>query len=562
MANIIEVPGFGRVEFPAGMSDDDIATAIRNNMPQPAAPPQPLDEMSAQFGAQPTPPAPSQMPYREQIGRIVQPVDDAVRMLASGATLGGADRFAAWAGGGKLEDERARTEQARTRLGPVAAPLEIGGGVASAIAASPVMASTYLPAGAGAILRGVVGAGEGAALGAADAYMNRDQGRDLGTSTGIGAAFGFGAPLALGAARRVISPFAGKALTPEQQRLLSVAKQEGIDLPAGAQTQSRVLKWMDAVTDDLPGGQAARERTQQQFQGAVARRIGEAGDQLDPATLDQARRRIGGDMDRLLLQTQPRLDPPFAAETTRVLREYADKPGSSQGNQLLKIVNDTFGKGRHPTAGEYVTARRRLEAASNSADVDFSNAAKALKQAFDDMAERSMPAGLADQWRQSRQQYYNLMRVREAATMSGEAGLAGGISGSALNAAVKNKDRMGYSVGAGGGADRLEDLGRVGGSFLRTMPNSGSAQRAAIGAGVLGAAGGVGNYIQSGDVGSAGATGLGTALGAVGAGVAYRQPWAQRYLSNRVMSGPASANVNLIGRAMQMGLLGGPEDRP
>jgi hypothetical protein len=38
MAQRIDVPGMGIVEFPDGMSDDQISAAIRQNMPQQAAP--------------------------------------------------------------------------------------------------------------------------------------------------------------------------------------------------------------------------------------------------------------------------------------------------------------------------------------------------------------------------------------------------------------------------------------------------------------------------------------------------------------------------------------------
>lgn len=560
MANIVEVPGFGRVEFPANMTDDQIAAAIQRNMAPaaPAAALQPLDEMSARFGTaaqvQPTP-----MPYGEQMARIGGALDDAARVVASGATLGGADRLAAFAGGRKLEDERARTAQSRERLGAAAIPLEVAGGVGSAIAMAPLMPSTWaLSPAAGTLARSAVGAGEGAAIGAADAVLNRDQGSDVTTQAAIGGVIGGGVPMAIGAARRAVSPFANATVTPEQRRLLQIAQSEGIDLPAGAKTQNQVLKWMDAVTADLPAGQAARERTQRQFQGAVARRLDEAGDQLDPATLSQVARRIGGDMDRLLLQTQPKIDAPFRAAATDVLDDYASKPGSAQNTQLKRIIDDMLDRGRDPTPGEYVTARRRLASAADSADVDYANTAKALKTALDDMAERNMPAGLADEWRRARTQYYNLMRVREAANMSGEIGLAGGVSGPALNAAVKNRDRMAYSVGRGRGQDNMEDLGRLGGAFLKQMPNSGTAQRAAAlgGLGVAGSTvGGIGGFVQSGDANSVTQSGIMGGIGAVGAGLAYRQPWAQRYLTNRVLAGPPSANANTIARAMQMGLL-------
>lgn len=41
MPQIIEIPGMGHVEFPDGMSDDDIAAAIKKNSPQASAPEQP-----------------------------------------------------------------------------------------------------------------------------------------------------------------------------------------------------------------------------------------------------------------------------------------------------------------------------------------------------------------------------------------------------------------------------------------------------------------------------------------------------------------------------------------
>ena len=58
MAQLIEVPGMGVVEFPDGMSGDQIASAIKANMPQPAGQPAPataakrsgFDNLARQFG--------------------------------------------------------------------------------------------------------------------------------------------------------------------------------------------------------------------------------------------------------------------------------------------------------------------------------------------------------------------------------------------------------------------------------------------------------------------------------------------------------------------------------
>lgn len=59
MPQIIDVPGMGQVEFPDGMSDADITSAIQKNMPKAAAPAAPkgnfLDRMDAALGLGGTP---------------------------------------------------------------------------------------------------------------------------------------------------------------------------------------------------------------------------------------------------------------------------------------------------------------------------------------------------------------------------------------------------------------------------------------------------------------------------------------------------------------------------
>lgn len=114
----------------------------------------------------------------------LQSADDGVRMLANGATLGFADKFAGYMNGTGTEAERNRSEEAKTRLGPTGDVLEIGGSMIPAVGAAGIgMTAARLP---------MVGkyagmAIDGAGLGALNA-MGHDQ--DVGQGAATGAAFG------------------------------------------------------------------------------------------------------------------------------------------------------------------------------------------------------------------------------------------------------------------------------------------------------------------------------------------------------------------------------------
>ena len=92
-----------------------------------------------------------------------QAADDYVRTITDAATFGGADRLASWAGGTKLDDERAQTEAAKSRLGWMSVPADLVG-----YYASPIGIGGRAAEGAGILGRGVLGAaGRGAVEGAA-----------------------------------------------------------------------------------------------------------------------------------------------------------------------------------------------------------------------------------------------------------------------------------------------------------------------------------------------------------------------------------------------------------
>jgi hypothetical protein len=120
----------------------------------------------------------------------LQRVDDSARMLANGATLGFADKFAGYMNETGTEAERARSAAAKERLGVRGDALEIGGSMLPATKLAKIgVTATRLP--------GMVGkyagmALDGAGFGALNA-AGHDQ--DIGTGAALGAGFGAGGQL-------------------------------------------------------------------------------------------------------------------------------------------------------------------------------------------------------------------------------------------------------------------------------------------------------------------------------------------------------------------------------
>lgn len=130
-------------------------------------------------------------------------VDDAVRSIASGATFGYADEFAAkmdeLTGRGGSYEQNVAKERARDADIPAAisVPGEIGGAVASTLLAAPVVAGTRVAQAASALPRVLKFGGIGAVEGGLSGSGNATEGNRVGgavTGAAIGAPVGAGAP--------------------------------------------------------------------------------------------------------------------------------------------------------------------------------------------------------------------------------------------------------------------------------------------------------------------------------------------------------------------------------
>ena len=185
------------------------------------------DAMGAPTGAEARAPVQANMPYSEQMSKVGQTLDNAVRMAANGATFGMADKFA---GGmdaltGKapsydagVKAQRAETESLRKASPAAAGVAEAAGGLAGGVGLLKSGITLAGRVGAGMLPRvlgyGAEGAAYGAAHGAGNTYSDKagDYVENAKHGATTGALIGGGLPLAgaaAGGAYRLGSAFLG-----------------------------------------------------------------------------------------------------------------------------------------------------------------------------------------------------------------------------------------------------------------------------------------------------------------------------------------------------------------
>lgn len=281
-------------------------------------------------------------------GNAAQAADDVVRLIASGATLGFADKIAGAAGGEGVDAERARTQAARDRAGWAGTAAEVGGGMipASRIAQGVGAVANVLPrALAGAYTQAGV---TGAALGAGSALGNDT---DLATSAAIGAGAGVGgqavANALMGGVNKVAGAFNRKPPIPSADEIRA-AKKAAYDAADNAGV---------VYTPDL------FKRVRADVEPELAR-MG-----YDPALQPS----IAPVLSRIEQAAQTNTTLP-GAEVVRRVAANAYKPGEKASNSMMtRIINALDDATANPRPGEVLMgdaakgSRALLDARKNAA---------------------------------------------------------------------------------------------------------------------------------------------------------------------------------------------------
>lgn len=343
------------------------------------------------------------------------------------------------------------------------------------------------------------------------------------------------APTALGAARRVVTPFSAD---PARQRLVDLLRGEGVtSLTAGQRSGSKALGYAESALSDAIGSGGGAQRIQQegqrQFTEAAMRRAG-AGAEATPEVLAANNQRLGDAFRDLSARNNLTPDNQFITDLTGAVRNYRRVPDSQQRQMVQGYVDDIID---HVNAGampgpQYQEMRSRLSRQANGlrqSDPTLSDALRNMRNALDNAMGRSISPQDQAAWQLARQQYGAQKTIEKAASRAGEATAEGQIVPANLRNAVAAENRGAYARGQGDFAE----LARAGSGVMAPLPQSGTGPRVAISALASMLGGGAG--FAGGPMGAGMGAALGAAAGPAALGRMIMSRPAQAYLGNQLL---------------------------
>lgn len=475
----IEVPSMGIVEFPDGMSDDQIAAAIKANMPD--KPPSGID------------------------------VNDAYKSLDAGVAKGAASI------GGFLGDitdlgatgiakgvnlvertlglpESKAPDRSQSALNAIPTSKSVGEAIQRNFyeGEEPHKPQTrtgeylhsigeFIPsmaAGPGGLVAKALmatGGGVGSQYGGERAKAAfGEKGEPYGKVAG--AVAGGLTPQALS---RLVTPLPA---SPARQRLVDVLADEGVtSLTAGQATGNKSLRYAEDFLGNGPGAGRRAERItdegQRQFTEAAVRRAG-TGPDATPEVLAANQARLGNEFQTLAARNAIIPDNQLITDLTQAVRQYQRVPPSQQRAVVEGYIDDIT---QHVQAGrmsgpEYQDMRSRLSGQSNSlrdTDPTLSGALRDIRDALDNAMRRNLSPADREAWDVARQQYGAQKVIEKSASRAGEATAEGQIVPANLRNTVAAENRGAYARGEGD----FSELARAGAGVMSPLPNSGTAQR-------------------------------------------------------------------------------------
>lgn len=467
MPQHIDVPGMGIVEFPDGMSDDAISSAIKSNL---AAQPSTAGDIVKSGGAG----------LEKGVTNLAGMPGDLANLLALGSKKAG-DYIGEKLGAGPspevaapvLPTSEGISKAVESQIGERYKPQTRAGKYAETV-------GEFLPAsllGPGGTLA-KLGTGAVAGLGSEAAGQLTEGTKAEPYARIAGALAGGLAPTALG---RAVTPL---PTSPARQRLVDILNDEGVNsLTAGQRTGNKSLQYAEDMLGNAPGaGQSAsniRQRGQEQFTEAAMRRAG-AGPDATPEILAQNNQRLGTEFRDLAARNDLVPDNQFITDVVAAARNYRRVPDSQQRQMVQGYIDDIID---HVNAGgmpgpQYQEMRSRLSRQANSlrqSDPTLSETLRDMRNALDNAMGRSISPADQEAWQTARREYGAQKTIEKAASRAGEATAEGQIVPANLRNALP-KAGGGYARGEGD----FSELARAGGGVMQPLPNSGTAQRLSL----------------------------------------------------------------------------------
>lgn len=334
----------------------------------------------------------------------------------------------------------------------------------------------------GAIAR--AGAGS-AAYGATQPVLTGETRAGNAAVSGVAGVAGQGVVSGIGA----LAQPAKAAMSPAIAALAAKAEAAGIPIRMDQLSDSRFVKTLASMLEKLPftGAGASRTNQQQSFNRAVSKTFGEDSPNVTQDVYAGAKRRIGGEFERLSSQNTLNLEPRVINALVKV-EDDAVKFGNNDTAKAVKnaideLLSKADANGAVPGKA-YQSLDSKLGKLTKSGDekaLYIGQVRDAVREAMDS----SINAADKEAWKTARTQYRNLKTVRDLVAKEG----ADGNISPALLAGRINANNAGKESMAMGGGGELGDLARIGRQFVRDpIPDSGTAGRLAA----LGALGGGG----------------------------------------------------------------------
>jgi len=360
-----------------------------------------------------------------------------------------------------------------------------------------------------AVLRAASRTTNGAANGAA---FNGLSGAPINTGALVGGALAPG----LGAAGDTVKGAAQKAiplLDAPTRELVQKAEALGIKLRAPQISNAPFVQYADSTLRGLPamGYGATDAALHDQFNGAVARQMGENATKITPEVMQAAKARLGASYDKITPKLAITANDSFLTKLANVSNEASQTLQDSENGPIQKQVDQIlsgFRDGDLMTGDSLHNMIKKgapLDRLMQSHDPNVAHYASQLRQTLTDEMQAQAPPEIADQLAKTNAQYKAMKTIEPIVEKS----TTGDISPALLMGQVrKSYGGMAYN----GGGD-MGDLARIGQRFMKEPPNSGTANRMMILHG-LGGLGGLGALAASPEMGvshlAAGATLAGT----------------------------------------------------
>lgn len=441
MPQRIEVPGFGVVEFPDGMTDAQIASAIQANIPQ--SPANPAVEQAKATG-------PGEA-FMVGAGSKVNDILNGITQMYLGA------RGEQSALGGLAQN----VAEQKSIIDPLKQERPFSTGIGGAL---PAMA---IP-GAGASYGGAMLAGaipELASYGSAQERL---------TKGAISAAGAAGGRALFGLLGRFLKP-AGVGVNPNTMAM-EAAQRIGFKPMAGQATQNPALLNIENYLARTSGSsgtmQAINQANQSAINKAAAESIGQNADEMSGALLNAAEKTIGSKFDKLQSITAPRLGNDFVNSLQKI--EVANAARGSfrdpQIDKLLEKALDLAARGKLSGAA-YKEIRTELSGQATKAfkagDATLGQAVKTIRSSLDDAASQSLSKADQEAWKVARQQWGNWKVLTK-----GMVSEAGNVSPARVAAQLR---AQGPAFRTGQMQGPLADVGRIGEGIKTALnPNSGN----------------------------------------------------------------------------------------